>query len=613
MKLFCSVAKGRPVRFVLFFIALGLPLTAVAQSVSITSPTSLRVVKEGDDFATNALHDPWDMRERRDIGWEEGFNDKSIIITPSRRWRGKSNAPGAYVFPLFPGFKGALAAEGLPGDRTLPRLGINHTINASKYRLLSYKLKTNSRSALAIYWSKDRNAVNYWPDGSQFAAVYDGIFHGAHGYPHSGFNIYSFDMRKLSANFAQYAGSWSDRIHALRLDPSIGAPAGTTTEIEWIRLSDPRSAPTHTIKWSSDGISSSDIIVVYHDKNRSDFNGTPMKFFTGGSNPGQYTFPTSMLPPGTHYFYVGVLADNSLSMKARSGYSGALRIDAAPVVNFVAPTALSGTDYATAALGNPWDMTDASDVPNLDRAAWPDVWRQFSNEHFSGGRFVATANPPLYHLGNVETDAQVHLNVGPTGIDTSKYRYLTYRMRISTANYGNLSHRVANGWVTRAAFWNNEILADSGLPSAHVTYEGWHTYTVDLWNNAILEGGYPWRSFPRLHHLRLDPLETTVPTEFAIDWVKLTQENKTSRKKFEIVWTTTDDSSKANVSIWRDTNRRGYNGTKIVTLKDVPRGTHSYVWNASGLPKGKRYYIYLYINDGRNVRRFYAPTSIEIR
>jgi hypothetical protein len=583
---------------------------AVSQSISILAPSSNVSVKEGDDYASTVLNNPWDFNERRDIGWEENFVGSSVSVS-NGIWQGTNQIAGGHVFPLFPGFKGSLFAEPLPGDKNLSKLGINHPIDASKYRLLSYRLNHTSRSSYAIYWNNDSSKPEYWPDGSQYGANFDGFYSGP-GYHHVGWNIYSLDMSNMNSIFAQKAGSWLGNIIALRIDPSIVGPIGAVTQFDWIRLVDPSSAPELTINWSTSGKAASDIVTIWVDTDNTGFNGDPIQRFTNGSNPGTYTIPTAMFPPGSYYFYVTLHNQSNSQLLATSGYSARLTVGKAPSVSFNSPNQVSGQDYAETELNDAWDMNSSSDVDNLDATRWPSVWRQFSNPVFSGGVFQADADVPRYDLGNTESDVQVHMNI-PTSkpIQTSRYRYLTYRMRVDDTNHPTISNKVMYGWVARPVFWNTDVLSDAGSPKAHVVYEGWNTYTIDLWDSSIIERGMPWRSFANLSHFRIDPLETSIPTRFYLDWVKLTANNYTVNDSFDISWTIDDeDSSSFTASLYYDDNNSGFNGTLIATLTNLGIGNHSYEWDTSALTQGREYYVYIEVSDGTNTKKFYAPVPV---
>lgn len=593
--------------FILFAVCV-LPSVASAQSITLTSPTQVTTVAEGDDYASTQLQNAWDFNQRRDIGWEENFSGTSVKVT-NGVWQGTNAATGGYVFPLFGGFKGGLFAEGPAGDLEVPRLGINRPVDTSRYRLLSYKLNHSWRSSFAIYWQNDTTA-SHWPDGSDRCASFDGFYNFANAHANSGPVVYSFDLSTFSG-CEQHAGSWSGNVVALRIDPSTGGPVSATTEIDWIRLVDPDSAPTLNITWNSSNLPDQPVITLWVDQSSSGYAGHPIARFAAGSNPGSYALKTAMLPPGTYYFYLTVHSGNPLVERARSGYSAALVINQAPNAVFSSPTELSGEDYATSVLGNPWDMSSAADLENLEGSGYPYEWRQFSSPTFANGEFSAIADPPI--PGNNESDVQVHMNIPTnTPVDTRKYRYLTYRLWVDETNYPTIADKIERGWVSRPVYWNFNLFGDGGRPKAHNVYEGYKTYTIDLWDTSIVEAGLPFQANNQLRSLRIDPLETTIHTQFKLDWVKLTSETQAANGAVEIAWVTEDpDSTNVSATLYYDNDRSGYNGTQIVHLPNVGTGNAGYTWNTSGVAEGS-YYIYIELNDGNSVRRYYAPGAVRV-
>jgi hypothetical protein len=66
---------------------------------------------------------------------------------------------------------------------------------------------------------------------------------------------------------------------------------------------------------------------------------------------------------------------------------------------------------------------------------------------------------------------------------------------------------------------------------------------------------------------------------------------------FTITWTDKAPENDALISIYYDTNRRGEDGTLIVSNIEAADETNRYTWQTSALPEGD-YYIYAVINDG---------------
>lgn len=619
-----------------FFLILSLT-NLFAQSINLTSPTSATIVPEGDDFATDELGNPWDFNERRDMGWEENFVGSSVSVS-NGIWRGENQVAGGHFFPLFPGFKDSLFSEGISGDRKLPKYGINHKIKASKYYHLSYRLNVTDRSSYAIYWEGDESRPQYWPDpNSPRGASFDGYFNYGHAFRNSGFTYYSFNLQNMNSEFEQKQGSWSGNPYAFRIDPSIGGAVGARTEVDWIRLVDPNSAPHHTITWNSNNISSTAIITVFYDTNPSGYNGTPMRRFTYGSNPGTFTFPTATLPAGTYYFYVtarNTSGGNFVGSPIVSSYSAPLTIVPKPSVYITSPSMTSGEEYSSDVLRDPWDMTKASDIQNLDTSKYPDVFRQFtspsfmsSNEAETGGRvFAAMADPPL--PGNNESDVQLHLNVSKSNpIQTDKFRYLVYRINVDETLYPRIHDKIELGWVMRPVWWNNEFRLPVDSAKAHPLFEGWNTYATDLSKEyganlnspadpnipPINETGIPWHFNRTINNLRLDPLETPFYTWFYLDYVRLYAENRASSGFFDISYVVNNPvSGNVTTRIYRTNSKNSSQRTLIATRHNQQNGSHTYRWDTSNLPTESSYFIYIEVDNGVSKIGAFSPVHVKI-
>ncbi len=560
-------------------------------------------VAEGRDFFKYILNNPCDGNQRRDIGWEENF-DESSVKASSGAWRGTNAVAGGYVFPLFGGFGGALDTIRVPGDKGLPVAGYQYPIDSSKYTQLSFKLNHTARSSLAVYWKTKPSGPNEvrWPDGSQYGSIYDGYYSGSSSSLNSGYTIYSFDMANPGSSFEQQAGAWTGDIVALRLDPSIAGGVGAKTYIDWVRVTDPDSAPSIALGWSETGLTADNLITIWVDTDSSGYDGVPLKRYGSGTSEGSYTFPSSVFPTGTYYFYVTSQALAGSSVEARSSYSPALTILSAPSIIVDDPSPASGEDYFTAQ-GNPADMSDASDVPNLDTSVWAEVWRQFTNPVFNNGVFEFLSGPPLTSIGNSESDVQVHLPVNRSNpLDPTRYRYLVYRLKLDFTGYSSIGDAVAKGWVSRPVFWTGDV-TKGALFKAHVVYPDTHTYIVDLWDRNALEPSSVSDYFttPAFTRSRIDPNENT---EFRtlpgyLDYAQIHEEPRTENDRYTINFTISDsDSSSFTATLYYSSSKSGSKPRKIVDLTNLSAGANSYRWNTSNRTDGKRYYIKLVVSDG---------------
>lgn len=558
------------------------------------------VVPEGKDYFKDVLGNAFDGNHLSDSGWQENFVSSSVQASGGV-WKGTNNMPGGYLFPLFGGFGGAVESRGLPGDKTIPGSGFYNPIDANKFKHLSYKLNHTARSTSAIYWKSHPGSsdAQRWPDGTESCARFDGFYHFGLGTVNSGHNVYSFDLGNLPGECEVAHGAWSGQVVALRLDPSVGGGVGAETQIDWLRLSDPNSAPKVKISWRSEGLSSYNLITIWLDQDDSGYNGVPIKRFVAGSNPGSFTFPSSMLPAGTYYYYITSQYMASSDFEAVSSYSPMLLVNGTPAVTITRPSPASGTDYFTAN-GNPADMSDASDVPNLNTTIWPDQWRQFRNAQFVGGKFQCDADSPWYHIGNSESDVQIHLNVNANApIRPSLHRWLVFRLKVDRTPFSSPNDMIARAGVARPVFWNDNILEGTTFEALPIL-PGWNTYVVDLHDSEAFQNGSQYLANPSFSQMRIDPNENTLATPLRtwLDHVKLYTEPTPVNNRFLIKWKIKDkDSATFRASLSYSTSKTGANARSITSLSNLSAGEQSYDWNTSNLAPG-RYYVRIAISDG---------------
>lgn len=205
----------------------------------------------------------------------------------------------------------------------------------------------------------------------------------------------------------------------------------------------------------------------------------------------------------------------------------------------------AGRDYATEALGDPWDMNNVEDF-NLNESL------NISSPSYSAGVFSCTASsndPNLFLLDPGLTGTQRN---GRTGkyfpIDTTTYRYLTVRMNVSVAS----SMQVF--WFTGSSFVSN--FAGSSFVT---TAPGWRIYTIDLATTGIVVGDVAsWAGQPATG-LRLDHTAASGST-VQIDWVRLTATGDASTT-FTSAFVASDPGSNAVVNMYLDGDNDFNNGT----------------------------------------------------
>lgn len=564
--------------------------TAFAQSITLTSPTTELNLQEGDDYSSTIFKNPCDMDQRRDLGWDIGYNQASISAV-NGIWKGTTTS-ASFVYPILGNILGSLNSEGPEDDMETPKLGWNRPVDTSKYTFASYAMKTTQIAGHNFSW---RGKVKESDTSNSFYSTYTARYD-------------NFEESQWGIGYARVGNSsnWKNLVTEFNINFGFG---GMTTEIDWFRLVDPNSAPNLNISWNFSK-SASGITNIYLDNNNSGYDGVYLHRQSSTSTR-NFSFPSAALPPGTYYIYA-TFQPNSGAM-TYSNYSARITINEAPRLIFTAPNQISGQEYSTTEAKNSWNMSQSSDVANLPGSKWPYVWRQWSNHRFENGRLYATADVPI--TGNAHTDAQVHLNVpAHKPIDTNKYRYLTYRLSVGD-NDKQFDPAPDAGWVARVVSWNENVLVDGMVTQDQILFEGLKSYTIDLWDTTkILENGVPWQANSLIRNLRIDPLESVRPTNFSITNVKLNAENHTSSdKKFTIKWKIVDgDNASTNMDLFYDTNNKGFDGTLINSFSNLSPGNHSYSWDASDLSAGTSVYVYFVVNDGVNTKKYYSPVPIII-
>ena len=668
-------------------------------AIYFSNPSALQVtVGEGDDFASRVLGNPWDMNERRDIGFEVAMSNVSAV---NGIWQGtmdgvddaSGSASSSYIFPLFEGF--STPTNTSQGTMLSQELAWNpigaqdrYAIDTSKYTQLSFRMYTTPRSQYVVHWTGAK-PVN-WPMDT---LPYDGRFGGSDGcyngrnyvpWP-DGWRTYTFDLtQNNNGEDSLRLGKWQDqaKVRGLRIDPS-GSKLSGTVKVDWIRLTDPASSPVVNIQWRTSGLDAGDLVDIWVADNPNGTDATSPVIRGIPATDGTYSFKTSILAPGQYYFRLALMKyydeyGNPLykgcgddAIKATTGWVGPLNIVAAPTVKILSPGTLSGADYASTELGNPWDMSDSSDIVTPDESSG--VPESLADKQFTNGTFCARAI--MDHAGQIYSDAQIWLNTGGVPpnfanikpIDTTKYRYFSVHMLVNPTSSGkDINWSILHGWGSRVLWWNNGIHTDGSQSKYGFLYEGWHTYTVDLaqatlpaslFSNpgqadniltSFEEDSYPaqhgWTQIGSARNLRFDPLETTQAAlnsgadVFCIDWIRLTaQDSVAGGQPYPIQYMyVANTPQQAALTFYYTSNpstnptpstqvARSYTPTNgpfqmylPTTLKNptafpdpMPTGS-TFTWDTTGVQIGS-YYICVKADDGNNQIVYCSETPVNIR
>jgi hypothetical protein len=389
-------------------------------------------------------------------------------------------------------------------------------------------------------------------------------------------------------------------INGLSIYPNSSA-VGYQVSFDWIRLTtaDANAAsPTQQITWSG-GSGNANIDVI-------DAAGTTFRVASGVSGT-SFSWKYGYLPPGTYTLTVtrgGVATDRPVSFK----------INASPTIKVTSPDETGGEDFATAVLGNAWDMSDSGDY-RFDNGAT--IVDHLLSRSVSGGQFHGTSDgasvattPQGIRVG----DPQLYVLSSNGVIDTKRYRYLTYRLQVDHA------YDVGHGSVARV-FWGSQ----SGPGSPYnlttskdiIVWPGMNSYTIDLASLSTTNGGLetgnatPWTA-ANVRHFRIDPFEFAQQVAFHVDSVKLSAIPETQNNRFTIKFAASDPDAGDSpvVNLYYDTDANPASGlTPIAT--NVPAANGQFVWNTAAVAPGL-YYIYANVTDGKNVTGGYASGQVRV-
>jgi hypothetical protein len=560
-------------------LALGVP---GAKQIGATGVAAIAAQPSSDDYFTQVLGQPASMSNPDDVDiWFTSVLGGLSNVTVNNNGNGlleaTANNTDPRVWVRVPTPAGAVPAS---------YEGSFRPIDASQYHFLSVRINVNTNTFMQATWQQSSASAF---GQSAFTSLA------------SGWNIVTVD---LNANGSGKNGAaWSGQIEGFYLDPMV---ASGPFKIDFIRLSkNPTAIP---ITWDGTGLSGNVNILVGTASDGSD----AATIATGVSaSGGSYTWNTS-LPGGTYHVFVRQSGNNV------GGSPVTLPVAATPQLNITAPSYISGPDYATTVAGNAWDMSDSADLKGVN----------LINSGFSSGIYSA-ANA----VGN--GDPQVILNV-PTAIDSSKFRYATYRMQIDTMP------SPFNAPVARYLWWAGRP-EDASTTQDIVVYQGYRTVSYDLTQIPLdpeaktgANSNQPWTSRnPTVY--RFDPHEYTDSHTFRLDYLMLTG-NDQATQSFDIRFeASASDGATPSIQFFYDSNASGLNGTPITcgaaAAAVAPAATNTVFmplimrtvppppvvptgatcrWNTAGVPNGT-YYVYGVAANGPSSYSVYSQTPVEIK
>ncbi len=606
-------------------ICLVLAMTAITwlpvQALTLTSisPDALQTFAEEDEYFTRVWGDPKDIDHPSDLYLIDSscnpalnrlFNDESVsnglwqattIGTPS------SGSDTRDVLLLNPGWVSSLA---------IGQDGRARPIDAAQYRQLTFRLYASS--ADEVTWARvifTAQTIGTLKDTIPFRL-------------YNGWNIYTI-------NLSQRSTQWNGSITGLWFS-FFDTAAGVNLKLDWVRLTPTQS---RSLNWTGSDLTGATIRLAFGSGNDYD----PLRSFTTGEraenipagnindSSGSYNVPASFWP-GTYQVRGTVSRSGSSSSTVTS--AGSWTFKAAPIAEIIAPSYISGPDFATTVVGNPWDMIgiddiDAAHTENLDYSA-------------TGGVLNVTSRGGPHVCGNA-AHLPLALNMGGQQVDSNTFKYLTFRYKVNQAPDQGDGGVIRVRWIaTHLPYWPAGRTDDISL-----YHNQWQTYKLDLSQVALEGETADWKNLS-YNVFQIMAHESTDAWTSHLDWVRLTSEN-TAQGSYLVKWNlfgatgvNLGYSSEVTTTIYWAT-KSGSTYTLIgsgyavpteppsvtpppgplfiylpIVLKNYGAATNlddanfAYSIPTTGLTVGQSYYVALKLQDGYNTVWWYSELPVRI-
>ncbi len=568
------------------------------------------VQKEGNDFATQVLGDPWDMNEFSDIATYLNNSNQTQYLTNVSVSNGVFSAASVGSDPqftlLFPGYLGAMS---------IGKIGYNFPIDSNKYKCLYLAMDVESTKPdyYEVYWFKD-NYLNGGAWGTTPVLVNKDW----------GWNLYSVNLSNPQNAFVGNT-RWSDygSWQGLRIDPSVRS---ASFAVDWIRLTDCQPVDFQLSNLPTD----TQLSLYFVRDNREIRISSPVQTSTGN-----YTFDLQGVEPGSYTYRVRNQNGDEVS-------TGTVDINLSPIAKFVNPSGWSGQDYSET-LSTPWDMETPASVSEID----------CTDSNFSNGLLNINTDSkeqlPSRCVAGGYADPKIFLK-SLSQVNSAQYRYLNFKMNAD----GNWED-VPNGMIVRF-IWTvagTRPGTECSMVSEDIPFGvGTNTYSIDLYdvyNGQIVEKSgacssntTSWLNSGTVIDFRFDPNENQMGRALnqQIDWIRLTKEisikigsrfpislnlNKSidSIQSWNFFYTTSISEPRQNSATVSTissgqtvTQPEGNYSVFLPILLSSPGFTYydgvgdvSFSWNTLDVPAGE-YYLCAELNDGLNSSIFCSSVPV---
>ncbi len=413
--------------------------------LSVTAPNSDTRVKACDDYFTQRLGNPVDMSDTGDINNYltdidvKGFSSKSIS---SGYFNFTTEGVLQGIFYLFsPDICFFHSARG--GSRWGEQLPLVDAAVAAKYTNLTVRMYIDPSTPETTGWVA---LFNRSCDATQNYTItnYMDVVTGWKNY-----TVDLSDSSNIDLGASLDDAAWTTgNITGLAIKPAQGD--GRIGKIDYVRLEDPDSCSSPTATFTATATASASLYNLYLDQDTDISNGYYQKLATAATAAGAGSVSPSMvgLEPGSYYV-----------------------------------TGFLNSDAATLETDDPWDFGSSTDIS--------------ATSGISGGTFASG----VYSGTTSSDDQQIYFRMPENGINSAKYRYLSFK--ISRSNDGGNNPLVVSTNANGLAVY----------PSLY--HVGGGVYQVDLQGKSLWTG--------TITSVSLRPATASGVT-FNLDWFYITKD-----------------------------------------------------------------------------------------
>ena len=543
----------------------------MAGAIEVLEPNGIgnEKIAEGVEFSTYVKGNRWDMSDPADVITSESGNLTGETFSNGvyRATSVEDSSPDGLTDAKF-----FLTYPGLPSAVFSMESGQMFPIQTSVYSKFSIKIRhlgsngspTNSNHPVQVFFFEDENSIRNGTFGytNSTKVMSDGDWH-----------IVQVDL--VNDESPSSPRSWTDFSHVkgFRIDPT--AYANTRIEVDWVRLTAPGDdGARFNVQWSGGAGPYSvaarlqnNIAVIL----ATDIQGTSANVDFSTLPGGEYTIEVS--------------DDQSTGSSVSD-----LHVNEAPLFEFLQPDIKGDVErrYSLVEARNPWGPVDAADVIST---------KQLAAVSYTSPTGSLTAT-------STGSDSHVLLNT-PQGIDTLKYRMLSFTMLVSG------KRDIGLGSVARV-FWGDS--PGTAITSEDiVVQEGLMTYELGDMRDLRVEGGSAnhWKGLPT--YFRIDPHEFPSPKDIRIDNVTLAPLD-TADPTFEVTWLDSDSDDNASIKLYADLDKTAGNGNEVMIASGIAEDAsiNSIIWTATDHVAEGEYHLYSKIDDGFNQITRYATGPITV-